>query len=356
MEQIDNSPNLPNREQFEFPRYRNYETTDYSGEKFYEVINEDFQIFTIDNYKGLKYKGETVLDAEYDDILGFNYHNKFGHEWNDIETIEESKRRLPHCVFIKKNGLYGLFSFWHGRKRTIKPLYESICYSGNDYIFIAKQDNLFLLLTDMGEKLLGDNLYEEIVREPYIYSPFYHIRHLGKEGIYYNEDFPLITNGHFVPPIYNVIEWAFPNHFLTDTVLKKYDGNVIFDLSDKYSYVTCGYVEFEYSCNIVFVFKDDSNYIFIDEEGNRVYISEQCDEYIELEYRSKTLVFDLDEEILFEKDRDKNEIEDEESLCEDYEDEPDYEEDTYYALGGDDYSRFKENGGSIDDLMDELGY
>ncbi len=32
-----------------------------------------------------------------------------------------------------------------------------------------------------------------------------------------------------------------------------------------------------------------------------------------------------------------------------------YEEDTYYALGGDDYQRFKENGGSIDDMMDGMG-
>ena len=36
--------------------------------------------------------------------------------------------------------------------------------------------------------------------------------------------------------------------------------------------------------------------------------------------------------------------------------EPDYEEDTYYALGGTDYELFKERGGSLDDMMDALGF
>lgn len=39
-----------------------------------------------------------------------------------------------------------------------------------------------------------------------------------------------------------------------------------------------------------------------------------------------------------------------------YEDDTNYEEDTYYALGGSDYESFRERGGSIDDMMDALGY
>lgn len=41
--------------------------------------------------------------------------------------------------------------------------------------------------------------------------------------------------------------------------------------------------------------------------------------------------------------------------CEQLEASYNYEEDTYYALGGDDYQRFKENGGSIDEMMDSMG-
>lgn len=39
-----------------------------------------------------------------------------------------------------------------------------------------------------------------------------------------------------------------------------------------------------------------------------------------------------------------------------YEDDYDYERDTFYALGGDDYDNFRRNGSSIDDMMDSLGY
>lgn len=50
---------------------------------------------------------------------------------------------------------------------------------------------------------------------------------------------------------------------------------------------------------------------------------------------------------------------------EDYDDEPyyggssddyDWERETFYALGGDDYEAFRERGGSIDDMMDAMGF
>ena len=33
----------------------------------------------------------------------------------------------------------------------------------------------------------------------------------------------------------------------------------------------------------------------------------------------------------------------------------DYERDTYYALGGDDYDEWRDNGGNLDDMMDGMG-
>lgn len=38
-----------------------------------------------------------------------------------------------------------------------------------------------------------------------------------------------------------------------------------------------------------------------------------------------------------------------------YPDDWDYDRDTYYALGGTDYEKFKENGGNLDDMMDGIG-
>lgn len=40
----------------------------------------------------------------------------------------------------------------------------------------------------------------------------------------------------------------------------------------------------------------------------------------------------------------------------DYQEEPDYDRDTYYALGGNDYDAFKESGGSLDDMMVGMGF
>ena len=37
-------------------------------------------------------------------------------------------------------------------------------------------------------------------------------------------------------------------------------------------------------------------------------------------------------------------------------DDHDYERDTYYALGGDDYDRWREGGGNLDDMMDGMGF
>ena len=39
-----------------------------------------------------------------------------------------------------------------------------------------------------------------------------------------------------------------------------------------------------------------------------------------------------------------------------YIDDTDYERETYYALGGDDYEKWRNNGGNIDDMMDECGF
>lgn len=39
-----------------------------------------------------------------------------------------------------------------------------------------------------------------------------------------------------------------------------------------------------------------------------------------------------------------------------YEDDYDYERDTFYALGGEDYDEWKNNGGNLDDMMDGMGF
>jgi hypothetical protein len=52
----------------------------------------------------------------------------------------------------------------------------------------------------------------------------------------------------------------------------------------------------------------------------------------------------------------RREMEYQEWLHGEYIDDTDYDRETFYTLGGDDYDRFKENGGSIDDMMDGMGF
>lgn len=51
--------------------------------------------------------------------------------------------------------------------------------------------------------------------------------------------------------------------------------------------------------------------------------------------------------------KDEDEEDDESDI--DHDDNYDYERDTYYALDGEDYDSFRDNGGSIDDMMDGMG-
>ena len=58
----------------------------------------------------------------------------------------------------------------------------------------------------------------------------------------------------------------------------------------------------------------------------------------------------------FENNEFEQSSEDDEYDYPDYPDDTDYDRDTYYALGGDDYDAFKERGGSLDDMMDGMGF
>lgn len=78
------------------------------------------------------------------------------------------------------------------------------------------------------------------------------------------------------------------------------------------------------------------------------------------EYRKNNVFFAINSEFIYDITGRKwvpisEEEEESEYSTEPYYEEPDYDEATYYALGGTDYDKFKENGGDIDDMMDNLG-
>lgn len=107
-------------------------------------------------------------------------------------------------------------------------------------------------------------------------------------------------------------------------------------------------------------------YDVVDSEGNSLDKNEidTCnDKYAVLlyfnmysqDYTTEEYVFSFRENKIVNSPFYQEEEEDEYDDYEPIEDDYDYERDTYYALGGDDYDSFKENGGSIDDMMDSMG-
>lgn len=100
-----------------------------------------------------------------------------------------------------------------------------------------------------------------------------------------------------------------------------------------------------------FVFHDNQlGYVCFDNQGNKVLLKEDyCDQTECYKIEDKDLWFIPKDELITDilwKYMDHDNY---------HGDDYDYEEDTYYALGGTDYDKFRENGGSIDDMMDGMG-
>ena len=70
---------------------------------------------------------------------------------------------------------------------------------------------------------------------------------------------------------------------------------------------------------------------------------------------NEELVFSFGDNKIVDNPFFKDEADVEDVIDSDFDEDYDYERDRYYALGGDDYDSFKENGGSIDDMMEDMG-
>lgn len=97
-------------------------------------------------------------------------------------------------------------------------------------------------------------------------------------------------------------------------------------------------------------------YIVINNNGDviRINIDDDSDD-IEFYVGYNSYYFDSDL-LRFEEVPEIAEDNDDEYDYVDYPDDTDYERDTFYALGGDDYDEWKNNGGNIDDMMDGMGF
>ncbi|MBR3987670.1 MAG: hypothetical protein IKK04_11050 [Bacteroidales bacterium] len=100
-----------------------------------------------------------------------------------------------------------------------------------------------------------------------------------------------------------------------------------------------------------YVFKeDDLNFVCFNNYGEEIELEEYyCDNVDCYKIENEDLWFVPKERVIVDNLSKYCDIDN------DYWDNYDYDEDTYYALGGTDYDKFRENGGSIDDMMDGMG-
>lgn len=102
-----------------------------------------------------------------------------------------------------------------------------------------------------------------------------------------------------------------------------------------------------------FVFDDDEmGYICFDKYGNELLLEEDDDYQEFYKIEDEDLWFIPQDDLITDSLR---KYMDDDDYNDYHGDNYDYDEDTYYALGGTDYKKFRENGGSIDDMMDGMG-
>lgn len=148
----------------------------------------------------------------------------------------------------------------------------------------------------------------------------------------------------------------FLNYVKVDSKILDINNNIIFDAEN---HTLIDEKKGPYN-NHILCFHDENSpsvYIVISTDGEVVKINTDEDsEEIEFNVGGfNNYYFNTD--ILRFENVPVNEEESDDDYCHDYyPDDTDYDRDTYYALGGDDYDAFKERGGSLDDMMDGMGF
>lgn len=135
-----------------------------------------------------------------------------------------------------------------------------------------------------------------------------------------------------------------------------FDKQQFFD-DDSKQFLSMCFIYGEPIVNII-AYRQNGECFFVDKDGESV-------EYEDVEIGDLGLcasfkkdflhVFSYDEQ-KFVSNPEATDEEDDDDDYNSYDDEPDYDRDTYYALGGDDYDSFRKNGGSIDNMMDGMGF
>ena len=292
----------------------------------------DFLIFTNENKKGLLFKGEKVLDAQYDEIEGFNYVDKFG-EQSERAIIRQTVEYKPLSVILceyHESKHYGLFFQTANESakgfEIISPIYDSIrcekIFNGHAYFKVEKDRRLGIISDDYSFNIRTKVEYDD-VRYGGIVSGecFFIVKNMRKFGA-------VCTKEEFnIPLLFEDIDLIVKSGVLCHNKLYDRKGNELFYLGDKYEYLKTEFMD-------VFMSLDSKDYVFINSQGKQInYTKDEDNEFI-LQLDGGWS-FNTEENVFIEEKHDYYE-------GYDYPDDYDYERDTWNAMTDGQYGEMPE--------------
>lgn len=290
---------IPLGSEYSFPLYHN--------EMFSLHIDavKDFVIYKQGEKKGLVFRGEKVLDAEYDDIVGFSYKEDFEKtpNWHICET--RTKEYTPLCVLLYKDGKWGLFvntsTYAEKRHETIEPVFDKIhkclkVFEGHAYFAVEKDGKKGIVSDNIIFNQESEIKYDTVDYETVIAingswdeECYFTVTEKGRVGA-------ICTNEkHDIPAIFERIDKIIISGVLNGKTIFTRNGEELCSLENDYEYIPTSYLDVFIRANI------DNDYVFIDSQGNRVKYSKESRHILLLD---GGLRFDTEENEFIEDEED----------------------------------------------------
>ena len=311
------------------PHYLNYygeydePCEDYVGDPIAACKQtNDFLVFTNKEKKGLLFKGEKVLDAQFEEIEGFNFVDDFG-EHSDYIVKERTEEYNPHGVFLcEENDLaygschYGLF--YDSGEMTekgydiINPIYDSIrcekIFKGHAYFIVTKNGKKGIISDDYLFNQTAKVEYDFVKFKAITADECYFVVKINGKGFG-----AICTKEELnVPLIFDSIDKIVKAGIISDGVLYDRNGNELFAFGYKYKHI-------DTNCCDVFESWDYDDFVFIDLNGRilKYRIDEDDDNIVHVEgikesfdKRERNFVEDDDDHSYFDSGYTQDELDD----------------------------------------------
>ena len=340
-----------------------------------------------DGLKGVFYKDRIITQCIYEGITELGCY-----------LLMNRSNGLIDILYVGKESIKLYENISSVTSSTVQLEFLKSVYSNNESIIIGKNNKYGLICR--GE-LVADCIYDEIklinaIPSPYSNNPLWFIlEKANKKGLYGTEH-EVMTD--IIYDDVAVIDWQtyHPKRDYGDTrefvlkldkkyytakekklicendelIFRGFISSYVLVFSDEYE--TClEFYTYRGEKRDIAVFDSDGDSVDMDDYNDIESMYSDCEyalpipnvwrkENIQITISEYKYIFSFSENRIinnpFYKDIDEEDDDDSYHHDYDYPDDTDYEHDTYYALGGDDYDEWRNNGGNLDDMMDGMGY